>query len=193
MADYTAIAEVGETLLRLFRKGMNPEPIPDEKHIGVASPVDNGDFKLTIYLYDIAVSGENLQHSMIRRGQRMMQYPPLPVNLYYLITAHSPSGMNSSGMQSPGIEEQRILGKVIQMVHDHRTVQGSWLVGSLQDSQEEFRIGIHPVPMETKIQLFSKESYKCSIAIEVGPIFLDSTRMEKSSLVKEGDFTLQER
>ena len=104
MGDYTVIADVGQSLVRLLRENLTPEPIPQPEYIGLSSPVDKTDLRLSMFLYNIRESGELRRNEMLGRGTDRLQYPPLAVELYYLMTAYS------QGEQlSRALDESRII------------------------------------------------------------------------------------
>lgn len=186
MADYTIIADVGHTLLRLLRDQMTPEPITQPELIGLANPADKGDLMLTLFLYNITSNGDNRHNQMLVRGPGTLQFPPLPINLHYLFTAHS-----SAELQSRYIDEHRILGRALQVIYDNAILNGSSLQGSLADSGEELRLVMNHLPLESMINLFPNEPYKISFSLEVGPVFIDSTRIKTTKRVLERDFRIQ--
>jgi hypothetical protein len=152
MADYTALADAGRSLQYMFRASMTPDPIPQPELIGLASPADKGDLMLTLFLYEVKPNGMAQHH--------------------YILTAHS-----NAELATRAIDEQRILGRAIQVLHDNSTVRGSFLQGALADSDEEFRIVMQePLSLHTAITLFPNMPYKLSVSFLAGPVYIDSGR-----------------
>ena len=59
MADFSVVADVSNTLLRLLRRELCPEPVQSPESIRLAAPTDKtGDFQLGIFLYDLRELGE---------------------------------------------------------------------------------------------------------------------------------------
>lgn len=48
IGDYSVIADVSASLVKLLRENMTPDPIPQPEMIGLASPVDKG---ISTYLF----------------------------------------------------------------------------------------------------------------------------------------------
>ncbi|KEO82554.1 DUF4255 domain-containing protein [Tumebacillus flagellatus] len=171
MADYTAIADVGRTLVQLLRANMTPDPIPNPEMIGLASPADKGDLALSLFLYEVQQNGIHQQNFWSDSG-KSQQAPPMALDLHFLLTAHS-----GADLQTRALDEHRILGRAIQVLYDNQTVRGSWLQGALGDSDEEFRLVLmEPLSLHTAITLFPNLPYKLSFNFIAGPIYLDSGR-----------------
>ncbi|MFD0676909.1 MULTISPECIES: DUF4255 domain-containing protein [unclassified Paenibacillus] len=188
MGDYTVIADVGASLLKLLQEQMTPEPIPQPELIGIASPADKGDLYLSLYLYNIKESGDNRQTRMIARGTGEIQFPPETVDLYYLITAYS-----TAELQSRVLDEHRILGRAIQVLYDNSILRGPALVGSLADRGEEVRIVMDTLTGDTLTRMwnFGDVPYRLSVGYVAGPINIDSTRIKTTKRVTERDFRIQ--
>ncbi|MDQ1909568.1 DUF4255 domain-containing protein [Paenibacillus sp. GD4] len=188
MADYTVISDVGLTLVKLLREQLVPELIAAPESIGLASPADRGDLQLVLFLYQIHENAENRRTTMTGRGTEALQYPPQALNLSFLLTCYS-----ASDVASRALDEQRIMGRVMQLLNDNSVLRGSQLHGSLADKSEELRISKDDLSAETVIGLFGDAPYKLSIGYTVGPVFLDSKRTKQTKRVTEARFTLEQQ
>lgn len=188
IGDYTVIADVGASLVKLLREHMTPEPIPQPEMIGLASPADKGDLFLSLFLYNIKDSGDNRQTQMISRGTGTIQYPPMTVDLFYLLTAHS-----TAELQSRALDEHRILGKAMQVLYDYSVLRGSAVVGTLADQGEEVRIVLDSMNADvlTRMWNFADFPYRLSVSYTVGPVHIDSTRVKTTKRVLERDFRIE--
>nr|WP_275691077.1 DUF4255 domain-containing protein [Paenibacillus aceris] len=188
IGDYSVIADVSASLVKLLRENMTPDPIPQPEMIGLASPVDKGDFYLSLYLYNVRESGDNRQTHMIARGTTQIQYPPMVVDLSYLLTVHSPAEL-----QSRALDEHRILGRAMQVLYDHSILRGSMTVGTLAEKDEEVRIVMEPLNGESILNMwnFADTPYRLSVSYTVGPVNIDSTRIKTTKRVSETDFRIQ--
>ncbi|OAS18535.1 hypothetical protein A8708_03795 [Paenibacillus oryzisoli] len=188
MGNYSVIADVSASLLKLLRENMTPDPIPQPEMIGLASPVDKGDFYLSLYLYNVRESGNNRQTHMIARGTNEIQFPPMVVDLSYLLTVQSPAELSSRAL-----DEHRILGRAMQVFYDHSILRGSMTVGTLAEQDEEVRIIMDPFKGESIMNMwnFSDTPYRLSVAYTVGPVHIDSTRIKTTKRVSETDFRIQ--
>jgi hypothetical protein len=156
--------------------------------IGLASPVDKGDFYLSLFLYSIRESGDNRRTQMIARGTDEIQFPPMVVDLNYLLTVQSPAEL-----QTRALDEQRILGKAMQVLYDNSVLRNSMAVGTLADNGEEVRIVMESLTGEALLNMwnFADTPYRLSISYTVGPVNIDSTRIKTTKRVTERDFRIQ--
>jgi hypothetical protein len=188
IGNYSVIADVSASLVKLLRENMTPDPIPQPEMIGLASPVDKGDFYLSLYLYNVRESGNNRQTHMIARGTNEIQFPPMVVDLSYIVTVQSPAELSSRAL-----DEHRILGRAMQVFYDHSILRGSMTVGTLAEQDEEVRIIMDPFKGESLMNMwnFSDTPYRLSVAYTVGPVHIDSTRIRTTKRVSETDFRIQ--
>jgi hypothetical protein len=167
IGSYTAIADAGNSLLKILRDNMTPEPISTPEMIGLCSPTDKGDIKLGLYLYSIRENGEF-------RDMGFQNSPTLTVNLFYLMTAYS-----TVELKLRAYDESCILGKAMQIIYDNSILRGSNLQGTLSEKDEELRIVLHYLNTDemSKIWTFSDVPYKISVGYMVGPVNIDSNRL----------------
>ncbi|OPY58511.1 MAG: hypothetical protein A4E56_03383 [Pelotomaculum sp. PtaU1.Bin065] len=183
IGGYTVIADVGNTLVKLLRDQMTPEPIPKAEMIGLCSPADKGDFRLTLFLYCLEEIGEYSYPEMRSVGPGIWQYPPLSLNLYYMMTAYS-----TADLHSRSLDEHRILGRAVQVFYDHGILRDSTLQGTLFEASEEIKIVRNNLSVEQITEIwnrFTDVPFKLSVSYKVGPVDLDSTRFKKTKRVME--------
>ena len=190
IGNYNVIADTGASLLKLLREHMVPEPVGQPEFIGLASPADKGDLQLSLFLYSIQENSEARSSQMISVGSSGLQYPPMSVELHYLLTAHS-----SAELQNRAVDEHRILGKAMQVLYDHSVLRGPHLLGTLAENNEEVRISPAKLSVDSLRNLwnFSDIPYKLSIAYSVGPVNIDSTRIKPTKRVLEREIRMTER
>ncbi|MGG1513797.1 DUF4255 domain-containing protein [Paenibacillus oryzisoli] len=188
IGNYSVIADVSTSLIKLLRENMTPDPIPQPEMIGLASPVDKGDFYLSLFLFNVRESGANRQTHMVSRGTDQIQFPPMVVDLSYLLTVQSPAEL-----QSRALDEHRILGRAMQVLYDNSILRGSQTVGTLAEQDEEVRIVMEPFKGEslTNMWNFADTPYRLSVSYTVGPVYIDSTRIKTTKRVTETDFRVE--
>lgn len=178
MGDHGAIADAGETLVELLRDRM--AQLVDADQIALASPVDDdlkNKVRLTLYLYAVEGSshhepGEPHDHDPPREA-------PLRVDLNYLLTAHPSTGDGGTTTTGKTLEEQRVLGRAMQVLADNAIVTGSDLQGSLAAAGERFQLSVLPETTDTVVNLwntFQGEPFRPSVAYLVTPVAIDSRR-----------------
>jgi len=168
MSDYGVVADVSETLLKLLRERLSDLVAAD--HITPASPaeidLDTSPW-LAVFLYRIVEHLQLNNEHMERIGENQARRPPFVVDLLYLVVPYAQSRE----------DEQRILGRVIQVFSAQAILRGSWLQGKLAGTDDEFRVVFHPLPHEELLRLwsaFDNKPYKLSICYLVTPVKIDS-------------------
>lgn len=190
MAKYTVIADVSSTIINLFRANMVPEPISKSEQVGFCTPSERGDFALGLYVYDVKENGNYRPTDMRAFGSSSLVYPPMSLTLKLMVTAYS-----KGDIMTKVIDEQRILGRAIQVLNDNRKIEEKYLAGSIKEYKEEIRINNIELEYDEKIRIWSmfNEPYKLSMYYEIGPIFLESTRVKEVTRVTDVDITIHKK
>lgn len=123
---------------------------------------------LSIYLYRILENGDMKNRPLERSINGLLEYPPLALNLYYLITPLTGSVEN----------DQMLLARTMQIFYDHAILAGSELESPLQDNMEELRIALDSLSIEDITRIWSGflRPFYLSVSYEVRVIFVDSAR-----------------
>lgn len=180
MGDHGAIADAGETVVELLRDRM--ADLVDDDQIVLASPVDDdlkNKVRLTVFLY--AVEGSS-HHGATESSRQLHEPPrrePLRADLRYLVTAHPTSGDGGTTTTGKTLEEQRVLGRAMQVLQDNAIVAESDLQGSLAAGNERLQLSVLPETTETVVNLwntFQGEPFRPSVAYLVTPVAIESRR-----------------
>jgi hypothetical protein len=183
MSDYTVIADVGRTLVKLLQDEDRMKGLVDKDKIYLSSPAEmeeDGSPRLSLFLYQVTPNAHLRNEEMPPLDATTMQYPSLILDLYYMLTPYARTREN----------ELQILGRVMQIFHDNAILKGSVLQESLAGTSEELRIVPHPVPLEELNRLwnsFPEKPYKLSVCYIVTPVRIDATRRIKVTRVKVMD------
>src|SRR5260221_9434149 len=94
MADYTVLAEVGESLVKVLWEEIQNDPqvnklIDNENRISLESPFDlrdNDSVMLSIYLYRIIEDASTKNQFPAQGNGSRLRKPPLTLDLHYLVT-----------------------------------------------------------------------------------------------------------
>ncbi len=181
MADFSVISDVSNEVLKVLREHICPELIQSPESIAMAMPTDkNADFQLGLYLYDIQELREYRQVDQIRLRGNQAQYPPKPLTLYYALYINTKSQLTASAEN-----EQRILGRVLQVLMDHTI-----LYDAAGDEETSASITILPLSFEEKTKIWSVLSvpYQLAIYFSVSPVLLSSRRIRSFRRVAVADF-----
>ena len=197
MAGYTAIADVSETLLGVLRDriegradvaSLGPDSVslvdPD------AVEADSGT-RLSLSLYRIEENASLANTDVNRTGDpSVQQEPPLALDLYYLVTAHSAgTGEDATGRT---IAQQRLLGLAMQTFHDNAVLSGDRL-GASFDETAELQVSLVDTGIDERSALWSRlpeTALTPSAIYHVGPVLVDSRRREEISPVTDRETDL---
>jgi hypothetical protein len=187
MSDYNVLAAVDDTLSTLLWSNMQHDSviraiIPSDDRITRESPYvlleDEADEEnyLSNFLYRIIEDGNMKNRPLQPRTVGLLEYPPLSLDLFYLMTPLTNSDENN----------HRLLGKAMQVFYDHAIVQGPALQGVLRDTAEELRIILNPLTLEDMMRLWGglMTAYRLSVAYEVKVIYIDSERETEAERVR---------
>ena len=184
MADFSIISDVSNEVLKLLRENICPELIQSPESIALAAPTDkNADFQLGLYLYDIQELREYQQQDMIRLRGNMTQSPPKPLTLYFALY------MNTKSQLMSNVEnEQRILGRAIQVLMDHAI-----LYDTGEDEDTSASITLLSYEEKTKIWSVLSIPYQLGIYFSVSPVLLSSRRIRSFRRVVAAEFDVSQR
>jgi len=178
MANYTVIADVGETLIELLRDNMS-DLIPEQDRMVLCSPgeIEDDATRLSLFLYQV-LENEHLKNQEMRPvNSNALQYPPLTLDLFYMMTSYPSQQIQDRTERT--LEEHRILGRAMQIFYDNGILRGSVLRGSLAGTEEELRIILATMNMENITQMwnsFEGKPYRPSVFYQVTPASIASTR-----------------
>ena len=189
MANYSIISDLGNEIVKLLRKNLCPEPITNPENILLCPPFEKGDFTLGIHLYDIQEDADFQQLNMINISETKRRYPPLPLTLYYMITVNSQSHISSKS-----IDEQRILGRVLQVLYDNPVFSITNIQPNAESTDTEIYLTPNTLQLEEKSRLWSNSgsgnSSKLALYYKAAPILIDSERTTESRRVVSVDVNL---
>lgn len=187
MANYTVIADVGETLIELLRDNME-DLIPERERIVLASPgeIEDDSTRLSLFLFQVAENDYLRNQEMQPVNSTALQYPPLTLDLFYMLTAYS----SIENLTERTLEEHTILGRAMRIFYDNAILRGSLLRGSLAGTDEELRIVLTTMNMENITQMwnsFEGKPYRASVFYQITPVPIDSIRQRDVGRVIEKD------
>lgn len=189
MAKHMGILEVGQAIVSLLRENMSPEFITNPDAIGLCSPEDKGDILLGVYLYDIRECEEFRGTDMVNLAVDRQRYPSTYLTLSYMITAFS-----TTDVKFRAEEDQRILGKAIQVLADHSVLSAESFSSVSKAGEMDLRIRMTAIEAEEKQRIwnFPNMPYRLSLFYKVSPVELESERIKSVRRVVEMDLFTQE-
>src|SRR5271168_3478419 len=193
MSNWEAIAAVTATLQAILLKEA-PTGAPDFSDLSVSIlPLDkaralNTNIQLNLFLYMVVRNAAWSNADMPRQVQPgEVAIPPLPLNLYYLLTAF---GRDDDAAQPFGHE---LLGKAMSVLYDHPVLSAADITSATQtilpandlaQQVERIRITLHPLTIDELSRLWTgfAMQYRLSAAYEVGVMLIESTRAARAGL-----------
>jgi hypothetical protein len=176
MSNAEAIAATTSTrrlLLRHVTGNVTARP-PDRAR-------DTGD-QLNLFLYHAEIDAAWRNQDMpgqVKPGETGR--PPLPLTLFYILTAFSD---DPEDMQS-----HSLLGRAMRVLHDHPVlsradIAGSWTGSDLEDQIERVRITFQPLSVDELFKLWGafQTHYRTSVAYQVSVVLIESARSSKTPL-----------
>ena len=186
MPDYTAIAAVGETLISLLRDNMKDLIAPEKIVLISPGEIEASDsVRLSLFLYRIIENVHLKNQEMIELESNRLKYPPLTLDLFYMLTSHPSDNPNKTERTK---EEHSLLGRAMQIFHDNAILTGSSLRGSLAEKGVEIHITLSPLSLEEMTQIwntFQDKPLRPSACYLVTPVMIDSTRKKGVKRVVE--------
>jgi hypothetical protein len=172
MNDYTAIRAVSLTLKELLKAHItdSSEPQLSGVPITLMSPKEQqgsgAPDGVSLWLYRVTRNGDMLNLPPARPAPNQLARQPLSLDLYYLVTP----------VQQDPETEQALLGRVLQVFHDHSILGGSDLQDTLAGSTRELRLTLETLSLEqlTSVWYALQESYRPSVSYHVQVVNIDS-------------------
>ena len=189
MSNTLAIAAVTTALRNLLNTGI-PAVDPGLSGLDVttrspdAARENVSGASLNLFLYRTAVnagwSNTDLPRA-VKPGET--GYPPLALDLQYLITAYGPDAIDKDAVS------HQVLGSAMSVLHDHPVLAAAEIQGAVQpkDLGEQFeRIRISWLPMSvddiSRLWTAFQSQYRVSVAYEVTVVVIDSRRPARTPL-----------
>lgn len=188
MTEYSAIADVSQLLIQEMQSVLVPDVVTSNDKIGLCSPAEHNDISLGIFLYDIMESEEIRRSSMITSGiHNRMVYPPIYLNLYYMITPYF-----TGNVKYKMAGEQEIMGRVIQYFHDYPLIPIEKVSPDHGDAID-LRIELLRLDMEQKSRIwnFPNEPYRTSLFYKVSPVMIHSSRYTDITRVSQAEINVK--
>lgn len=190
MGSYTVIAETGEAVASLLRQFMVPEVVQKEEQIGLCYPKEPGEYRVGIYLYDIQESAGVRNAPRQQKGEEEMKFPSTYLDLYYALIPFS-----KSDLKYRAAEEQRILGKMFQILRDYPNLNANTFEREKKLGPNTMQLELLDMDCEDKQRIWNSlnEANRTALYCKVSPVELESNRREKIKRVREIQLQFDER
>lgn len=177
MANYTAIAEVSQTLVSVLTEGLRDlQTTVRTDDLQTAPSTSN---LLTLFLFQIREDGHSrnrppeVRH---RDNKAVLQRPPLALCIHFMLTPWA----------AQQEDNQRILGQAMQTLHDNAIITGPALSGSLKHANEAIHLSLVPLTLEDQLRVWSglNKPYRLSLHYEARVVRIASKAEEERSITR---------
>jgi hypothetical protein len=194
VSSYKVISEVSKLLRQTLWAGfqndtaISPQHVPNLEAIVLMNPADAAreqNRRISLWLYQVQ-ENEFLRNQLparVPKDDSTVQYPPLAINLFYLLT---PSTTSVEG-------DQLVLGRALQIFHDNATM----LLVSAEDPghNDELRLSMCQRDLRELAEVWEalQQPYRLSVCYEVRVPKIESTRLERTGRVGERQADFQDQ
>ncbi|MET0647646.1 MAG: DUF4255 domain-containing protein [Pyrinomonadaceae bacterium] len=128
---------------------------------------------LSVWLYRVTRDEERLNAPPERIAYNRLRRAPLPVRLHYLMTP-----ITGGQLQGGPETEQVILGKVLQIFHDHPLLRGTDLQGDFSGTTVELAVRLETMSLEEIARVWDTldGAYQLSLSYQTSIVEIDSER-----------------
>lgn len=182
---YTSIRSASQTLAEQLRQRLILDPqlapffdsgLGGTMEVSLRTPqemTDNNVEGLSVWLYRVTRDEERLNAPPERIAYNQMRRTPLPLRLHYLMTP-----ITASELDAGPETEQLILGKVLEVFHDHPLMRGTDLQGELSGTSAELAVRLEAMSLEEIARVWDAldGSYQLSVSYEVSAVYIASGR-----------------
>lgn len=195
MTAYTAIADVSAALVALLRDrlqargdtfGVDPSAV---QLVSPAAVSAEGDTRLGLYLYGVAENPSLTNADRSRVDSECYRGPPLALDLEYLLTAYP--AQRGTDETARSLDQQRMLGLAMQVFHDAGRLDAEALPSSVDNAVAPQLSMASAGPERSLWHTFQGTPYRPSVAYQVGPVLVASTREERVPQVTERETAVE--
>lgn len=122
--------------------------------------------RVNLFLYRVRENEFSKNQSWPTRATGEIRYPPLALDLFYLLTPYA----------SDTISAHHVLSHAMTVLHENAIISGSQMAESLRLSLDQLAIVLSSMPLEelTRIWNSLQTPYRLSVAYEVRILLLES-------------------
>lgn len=176
MAKYTSISETSESIINMLRAGFQEGNLLLPENIGLCNPSERDNFIVGIHPYDIKENGEMRITTLIPMLDGNFKNPPTSINMNIMISV-----VSKAEPTVRSFDEQKILGKVIQLLSDYPKIPIEFMPKTLSIANEHISIEMISMDLDEKVKIWSmfSQPYRLCCFYNVGPILIESNIIRK--------------
>lgn len=181
---YQAIRAASVSLAELLREQLDADPVLSDDFVAGGGPMivslntpqemsEHDQRGISLWLYRVVRDDQRLNAPPERPTDRLIQVRPLPLRLHYLVTPISNFDPND-GPQT----EQVLLGKVLQIFHDHAVLRGADLRDALTGADLRLHVRLETLALDeiTRVWESLERPYQLCVSYEVSVLPIHSAR-----------------
>jgi hypothetical protein len=172
------VSTVLEQLLTDAMRTLTAPPPPIARLHDLIGTIPTAPPLLTLFLYEVCEDPSMRNRPKLREadgnGYRLRK-PPMALILRYLLTAWG----------GDRITEQRMLGRVLQVLYDQAILSGAMLTGGLAGLDEPLNVTLAPLTLEEKARVWwsIQKPYRLSLNYEVRVALIQSQSVTRAAPV----------
>ena len=181
MANSDVLASASQTLIARLNAGLSTlgPPVPTAVLDDLTARPPGVPPRVTLFLYDIvedATLRNRCQTTEILAGQLVTRKQPLALCMHYMMTAWG----------GDRLTEQRILGRVMQVLYDDAIIDGPELDGVLAGTAAELRVSLSTMRLDDRARVWwaINQPYRLSVNYEVRVVDIDANQQTSSAPVR---------
>ena len=122
--------------------------------------------KINLFLYQVLENSLSKNQPWVTKNSGKQNYPPLALNLYYLLTPYA----------SDALSAHKVLSHAMRIFHDNSIIKDSQLSESLRLTVDQLAICLCPLKLEelTRIWNALQTPYRLSLSYEVRIVLIES-------------------
>lgn len=164
LGDSNIIGDVTDTLVKLLA----------DLDVSLVSPAElkgaENYKKINLYLYQVLENAYSKNQPWLTDNSGKKQYPPLSLNLYYLLTPYASDAQSA----------HEVLSHAMRIFYENSILKGNALDGSLRSIIEQLSLVLCPMKLEelTRIWNALQSPYRLSVCYEVRIVLIESEIVE---------------
>lgn len=192
MPDFEVIAAVSDTLQTVLTDALSillPAPAPVASVHDLQTPIPSSPAQLTLFLFEVGEDPSARNRPRVRSvapPDVTLRKPPMALLLRYLLTPFS----------GDRLTDQKILGRVLQVLYDEAIISGSVLRGVLAGTDQALKVTLAPLSLDERARVWYsvQKPYRLSVSYEVRVINLDAIKVDEITPVasRQADFATPE-
>lgn len=163
LGDSNIIGDVTQTLSEL----LVDLDVTLDSPASLQGPANDDSFaRVNLYLYQVLENEFSKNQPWPTRPTGELNYPPLTLDLFYLLTPYASDVMSA----------HQVLSHAMKVLHENSIISGSQMASSLRQSIEQLSIVLCPMQLEelTRIWNALQTSYRLSVVYEVRIVLVES-------------------